>query len=510
MAKFPLQIHRADNNAKAAVFLHGFTSDPDGTWGSFLQHLTGVESVKDWDLFALGYPTSGLPDFSGVWSADPDLPTLSRLIATRCRVTEIGKYDQIAFVAHSMGGLVVQRMLLENQDIAKRVSHLIMLGTPSNGLKKAGFVRYLKRQLRNMAHNSDFIVSLRREWGKRFPSFSETPFRLAVTAGASDQFVPIESCHEGFPDEARFVVQGDHLSMVKPDRSDSDSVCLVVAELCKGAGQDRTCLHSGGSYVDVMSFRERTLPLLNKSAHQLTPSKLVGNALDLERKGFPENAVALLHSSLLDEENLKRWTTSERCDVMGSLGGQLKRLWLADRESGENRSLGSHFNVKSNTAHVPLSKFCAKEAFDLYSQGLMISLLNDDPDQIYYQGINVAFMSLVHLDDYDLMQKAARIALDKAEGKDNFWAAATQAEAHLYLGNIEESLRRYGEAFSMESTPKNSDSTIIQAFVAAAELGNRDWVLRLDSILSPWADSDDQLRGISENEEDHEFPEVRV
>ena len=337
-----LQLFRSgsEDHEKAIVLVHGFVSKAAQTWDKFQDLLSQETDLADWSVYGLGYPSSGFPDIMGVWAADPDIPTLSHLVATRCMISDLGQYRELAFVAHSMGGLIIQRMLLDEEEIANKTSHFIMFGTPSNGIKKAGYARFFKRTIRNMAAGSNFVTSLRNEWSEKYPTFQKAPFRLATAAGARDQFVPIESCHGGFPSEACFVVEGDHLSIVKPNHSRDDSIRLVINELRQSNNQSRIVLSKGDSYLDMISFRKIALPALKETGEEIGAQQLVSNALELERKGYPHDAVALLRSELANEANLATWTDSERTDVMGSLAGQLKRLWLANRESGEKPDAG--------------------------------------------------------------------------------------------------------------------------------------------------------------------------
>ena len=127
-------------------------------------------------------------------------------------------------------------------------------------------------------------------------------------------------------------------------------------------------------------------------------------------------------------------------------------------------------------------------------------MMENDSQQIYYHAINVAFMSLVHLDDRVFMKKSATTALEHATrcieesgNREDYWAVATQAEAYLYLGQFEKAVRLYEDASAMSTKPQNFDSTNIQAFVVAAELGKTEWTHLLDSLLTPWADEEDKL-----------------
>ena len=55
---------------------------------------------------------------------------------------------------------MIQRSLCDGS-FRHRITHLILYGTPSNGLKKAGLGQLFKRQVRDMVRDGPFIKMLR-------------------------------------------------------------------------------------------------------------------------------------------------------------------------------------------------------------------------------------------------------------------------------------------------------------------------------------------------------------
>ena len=127
---------RKASNKHAVVLVHGFGGEATKTFGLLPAFLAGEPRLERWDIHCFGYPTSLAPDVSGVWAADPDLTELGGLLESACR-THFEDYDKLALVAHSMGGLVVERALVAGK-LRDRASHVVLFGTPSNGLRKAG------------------------------------------------------------------------------------------------------------------------------------------------------------------------------------------------------------------------------------------------------------------------------------------------------------------------------------------------------------------------------------
>src|SRR4029077_5842610 len=150
----PKVVERRVNNQKACVvFLHGFTGSNVETWGRFPEFLIKLPELTGWDVVSLGYSSSLIPDLVGIWSADAPIDKLATLFRTTVSFG-LEKYQTLAVLAHSMGGLVVQRAFVEDSNFTQKISHLFLFGTPSNGLKKTSLVTFLKRQLRDMKYGS--------------------------------------------------------------------------------------------------------------------------------------------------------------------------------------------------------------------------------------------------------------------------------------------------------------------------------------------------------------------
>ena len=339
---------------RAIVFLHGFSGDRDDTWDR-LPGLLGTV-VADWDIYTLGYATTFLPDLLGVWSADPDLPILATMLTTQTSIDPLRRYRSLALVAHSMGGLVVQRALVDDPGLADRTEKVVLFGTPSAGLRKAFWMRFWKRQLRNMAIGSEFITSLRRDWEARFGP--DPGFDLKVVAGEQDRFVPPNSSLGPFPRQFRCVVPGDHFSMVRVANTDSPSVRLLMSVLSNAPVADEAT----APLLLAAEIPDSTVSaLIEARGDEMCQQEVVRAALALEQSGRRDEATALL----------QRYQDLGT-DVQGTLAGRIKRMWI------ENEDLGF-----------------AGHALDLYQGALDVALKSGDRDQIYYHSINIAFLEFV-------------------------------------------------------------------------------------------------------------------
>ena len=199
----PVAVHDAGGSLKAfrrrlaplrrratIVFIHGFGGDWAETWEDFPNYLVDERSLNDWDVYSLGYDSHLRVDLLKLGSADPDLQKLADKLVTDVRAGELWGYGSLALVADSMGGLVVQRALLDSGELLDRVSHVFLFGTRSGGLGKASRVRLLKPQLRDMAKDGAFIRRLRGEWNQRFTTHQSPAFGGAGSRSSSDRTLP--------------------------------------------------------------------------------------------------------------------------------------------------------------------------------------------------------------------------------------------------------------------------------------------------------------------------------
>ena len=442
---------RNEGADRAVVFVHGYNGQQNDTWDLF-PTLVG-SGTRGLDIFTLGYATTLLPDIVGVWSADPDLPILATLLCTEVALKPLERYKALTLIAHSMGGLVVQKALVDDPQLAARVENVILFGTPSAGLRKAKAFSFWKRQLENMALGSPFIERLRAAWKERFEP--RPPFNLLAVAGTSDQFVPPASSLDPFDASVRRAVPGDHIAIVKPATADAPSVALVIKTLESGnvpapdkAAEVRLAAEQPTGAAPAL------VDALLDSKEAVSWKDIVDAALALDRAGQRQQSIELL-------DRYKERDT----DIKGSLGGRYKRLWF---ETG-------------NDEH-------AKRALTLYSEALATAQRHADSKQIYYLAINVAFMNFAYVEDNAAAREMAALAMQHAwPPGDDVWKTATVAEAHLYFGRTREALAEYRRLLTLDAPEWQYKSAGLQAGRIAAKLGDRELVEALDAIFSPEA-----------------------
>ena len=438
--------HRRTRSEVAIVLLHGFGGDAVATWGAFPALLAAEPRLAGWDVYSVGYTTSLSFDIAGVWSADPEIITLGGLLHTVADVPPLDRYGTLAFVAHSMGGLLLQRALVSHESLRARVSHVLLFGTPSGGLEKASPFRFWKRQVRDMARTSPFITELRGQWTTRFAH--NLPFSLTVVAGDRDEFVPPASSLSPFPESCQRVVYGNHLEIVKPADATHLGFKVAVKALVGAGGTGRFA--AARLAVESREF-ERAIDTLWPHRHELDDRGLVTLALALESDGRPEEAIDVLSHA-----------KARGTDPIGVLAGRLKRRWLAESRRAD-----------------------AERATELYRQGLAGAEAANDAGQGRYHAINCAFMALAYADDAAAAQAFAVRALQHCErsGTEDVWRYATEGEARLYLHDSPAALDAYRRALTLARRAWQVSSMYQQAVRAADLAGDDALVAELAAVF---------------------------
>jgi pimeloyl-ACP methyl ester carboxylesterase len=431
---------RDQNQDQAILLIHGFSGESHSTFGMMPAFLAGNPALYEWDIHCFGYPTALRPDITGVWAADPDLTTLAGFLCTALQqLTTFVRYQKLALIGHSMGGLVIQRALLDSIFL-KRISHVILFGTPSDGLKKASLVKLFYRQARDMDRDGAFIKLLRLDWHSRMGD--KPPFTFRAVAGIRDEFVPRESSVDVFLPQYRSFINGNHLEIVKPELPTSDSLELLLNLFTKPAGQEPQ-LHTE-SFKRVNDLWDSRENLNEKQTEELVYA--------LEATGREADAVELLDG-----------IPDRSTNLTGVLAGRLKRRWLTDPE---------------------LHASDGPRAQELYHQAYVKANSIADHEQAFYNGINDAFMTLALGKDSDRVQAtAAQVLSHTFLAKKARWSRVTQGEAYLYLREPGTALLAYTEAMKQSWTPRELDSIKRQAIWAARLMNDSNTESELQALF---------------------------
>jgi pimeloyl-ACP methyl ester carboxylesterase len=450
----PIQADFRLTGASAALILiHGFSGDARSTWSGMIDHLLQDPSTSSWDIIALGFPSNLRVDVPNVWEADPELTIVARALSTTLSLAPFKDYQALAIAAHSMGGLVAQRALLDDPSLVSRLSNLFIFGTPSGGLPKARLLSRLKRQFRDMSPKSDFIKSLRSDWKATFGI--TPPFDLRVIAGDVDAFVPPASSLVPFDTQFQAVVPGNHLEIVKPNRAAHQSVRIIVESL-NGRNRELPPVDSARLAVELGQFK-KAVAALEPHASELDDNGIVSLALALEGMGRGAEALATL-------ENFCNGGISST-EALGTLAGRIKRRWIVGRSAAD-----------------------FSRALSLYEQGLAAAEAQGDSDQAFYHAINVAFLRLMALPPTSAVTPECKNMAERAlahcqKCPVSRWRLATEGEALFILGRADEAFAAYASAIQSTTSQREIDSMWSQAFRVVERLYSKEKLMRLEQAF---------------------------
>lgn len=215
---------------RVIVFVHGFTGDSTDTWlasnGAYFPRMLATdERVKLANVFVASYETRWTKESGTIASL------AAALFAQLDAAGVFNDHKELIFVCHSLGGLVVERMLIEHSEISGKTSFIQFFGTPHEGgfrettnpilsFVEAFGSNSLIPELRAGSGNTA-LVKLDSDWRATHLSAIH---RLCAIEGYDlhglsflGRVVPYFSgsygCDGGLPID---VILGDHMNMVKP------------------------------------------------------------------------------------------------------------------------------------------------------------------------------------------------------------------------------------------------------------------------------------------------------
>lgn len=214
------------------LFIHGLGGVGQATWRDgahpgFPELISADGALRDLaDVAFFEYPTSLLRlPFTRI---PPRIGDLAEGLRSQIEV-RYPDYKSIAFICHSLGGLVARKYLIEEVKRGKdlRVDKLLLFAVPNNGSSLAGVARYISwqhNQLTQLCRNSELIEELNADWSRL--KISDRVKVRYVVAG-QDRVVDKHSAVGQWGNEnVDSVLDADHVSVVKPHGSTDLSYLL--------------------------------------------------------------------------------------------------------------------------------------------------------------------------------------------------------------------------------------------------------------------------------------------
>jgi len=216
---------RRGNPDRVVVFVHGIFGSSTATWtcsGSVTwpKLLKGDDAFQNWDIYVAGYDT---PYLGNSMTIDEVVSNLKN----RLDNDEVfSKHREIVLVAHSLGGLIVQRLLLTYRNLAKKVRFIYFYSTPQTGAQVAQLGRVLSADplLKQMLPGdaNDYLLNLENEWRqaeftniRRYCAYETKKLKGVLVV---DRLSATRACSDGV-----VAINEDHATIVKPCSRNADS-----------------------------------------------------------------------------------------------------------------------------------------------------------------------------------------------------------------------------------------------------------------------------------------------
>jgi pimeloyl-ACP methyl ester carboxylesterase len=187
------------------IFVHGIFGDPTDTWtcpkGTYWPTLLLKDtSFKDYDVYVASYDS---PRLGNGMTIDEVVLNLHN----RFENDQVFQHRKVVFVAHSLGGLIVQRLILKYREYAPKVRFIYFFATPESGAQIAKLGSYFSRDplLKEMldGDENDYLLNLETDWREanfqnahRFSAYEKKPTRIGMIV---DRLSATRGCEHTLP-----------------------------------------------------------------------------------------------------------------------------------------------------------------------------------------------------------------------------------------------------------------------------------------------------------------------
>jgi pimeloyl-ACP methyl ester carboxylesterase len=224
----------------AVVFVHGIFGDTLNTWKNGQCHALfdylheRPDIGKYLDIYAFGYASNWIS------SGSLNIGEAANKLNTYLEDSGVAKYDQIVFVAHSMGGLITMRELISHPDIAKKTQLIFFYATPQEGSDITNIARYVvdNPAIKQMlpADGNTYLQQLNEDWLRVRNAVPRPAMACAYETMPTKgpvKVVPWSSSTRNCDAPGEAIENTNHLSIVKPNSADDQSVIVLANAINK-------------------------------------------------------------------------------------------------------------------------------------------------------------------------------------------------------------------------------------------------------------------------------------
>jgi len=210
---------------RVIVFVHGVYGGAGDTWTSPKTGVSWPGLMKDdarfanSDIYVVNYPTAAKS--GNLMSIDDVVGN----VMNRLEADDVfSKHNEVVFICHSMGGLVIERLLLRHQDLASKVRFLFFASTPQESaqISELGHIFIGDPQLREMfpGDENSFLEGLDTGW--RDAHFT-VPIYCVVERAETNNILIVERYSGTHNCRTVTPINENHINIVKPSSREDDS-----------------------------------------------------------------------------------------------------------------------------------------------------------------------------------------------------------------------------------------------------------------------------------------------
>jgi hypothetical protein len=214
---------------RVIVFVQGLFGNFDGTWRFspqvyWPQLLLSDATFNDSDIYVASYAS---PLVGGRMNIEDIVSNLDNRLKSDY---VFSKHREVIFVCHSLGGLIVEKLLLKNRDYDVQVPFIYFFGTPQTGADIATFVKLFSSDplIKDLSASEDneILQGIEDDWrAAHFRIRSYCAYEIQKFHGVVvvDRLSATRNCTE-----KAVAIDENHVGMVKPSGVHHDSYVALV------------------------------------------------------------------------------------------------------------------------------------------------------------------------------------------------------------------------------------------------------------------------------------------
>jgi pimeloyl-ACP methyl ester carboxylesterase len=208
---------------KKIILVHGLGGTSDGTWGKFPDFLESDPDI-DSTVISYGYESPNL--LTQVLNRGPSILNIAEGFLTDLKTQCDLDNDEIILAGHSLGGLIVKKLLLRMKDkkIKHNISKVCFFDVPHDGSGYANVGQYIafrNRHLKSLCRDSSELDELNDRW---VDSGLDNAFDIMSIVAANDDRVSSSSAKSIFRyHRVETINKVNHKTIVKPESRESSA-----------------------------------------------------------------------------------------------------------------------------------------------------------------------------------------------------------------------------------------------------------------------------------------------